>query len=105
MSSTTPATPDYILPTLFQAIENNDEDLLKRLLKKRPGLAMKCDASGRTGLMLAAREGCIDCVEALIAVSDPSAVDEKGSSALTFAARMGNHDCLQALLPVSDVSI
>jgi hypothetical protein len=33
--------PEYILPTLFEAIRNDDLGLLKRLLEKRPGLAKK----------------------------------------------------------------
>jgi ankyrin repeat protein len=49
--------PEYILPTLFEAIKNNDEGLLKRLHEKRLGLAKKSGASGMTALMLAAKHG------------------------------------------------
>jgi ankyrin repeat protein len=95
--------PEYILPTIFQAIENNDEALLKRLLDKRPVLAMKRDVSGTTALMLAARLGRTACLRVLVPLSDPLAVAKQGYSALVIAAqRMWPAvDCVEALLPLS----
>lgn len=94
--------PEFILPTLFSAIRRGDRELLQLLLKKRPGLALKRDERGTTALMLAASMRRIECVKALIPLSDPVAIDRYGCSALIAAATEGCVECVKALIPVSD---
>lgn len=53
-----------------------------------------------TPLILAARSGELDCVELLLPLSEPKAVDERGWSALTWAVYMKHERVIRRMLRV-----
>lgn len=92
------AVPDSV-ETLVHAIEQRDPALVKQLLDGTLALATRRGHWDRTGLMVAADRGDIECVHALLPASDPLAQDRDGLTALMFAAWKGDVGCVRSLVP------
>jgi len=61
-------------------------------------------SEARRPFWAAARHNRLQCLNRLLPISDPLAVDQLGFTALQFAAVMGNAAAVEKLLPVSDVA-
>lgn len=79
---------------LMQAAIDNDVDQVKRLLFQ----ANLQDKDGKTALMHAAENGCIDTVELLLE-KEARKEDEQGRTALMYAVAAKSYKCVKALAP------
>jgi ankyrin repeat protein len=87
---------------LRDATRLGDERLIRELA--RAGWRDEPQSSGDTCLMMAASRGASQCVEALMDISDPEAVDAVGMDALMRAAVEGSVECARQLATPSSVA-
>ncbi|XP_062575501.1 putative ankyrin repeat protein RF_0381 [Saccostrea cucullata] len=86
-------TNDDYKTALMVAVEMNDIDMVKTLIKSGSGVNMK-DNSGKTPLLIALEDGNFKIAEYLIKHgSDVNVVDDLGQSALHLVATGENNDC------------
>lgn len=87
---------------LFMAAGTGQVDELILLLRLGAN-AKVANMRRATPLMIATLGGHVSCVNALLPLSDPLAIDEEGCSALIYASQHHRLDCAKALIDVSDV--
>jgi ankyrin repeat protein len=85
---------------LAASVENAKE--VARLLARGASPQARDSARNATPLMVAASHGAAGCVQALLPVSAPLALDLEGRSALDLAAAYGSAACARLLIPCSN---
>mmetsp|Transcript_81957 Transcript_81957/g.228428 ORF Transcript_81957/g.228428 Transcript_81957/m.228428 type:complete len:140 (-) Transcript_81957:166-585(-) len=86
-------------PDLLSSALRGDVDTCRTLLTNRPELLEFKDASGRTALLHAAREGHVEvCAVLLKAGADVEATDRDNMTPLSYAARKRHSEICQLLL-------
>ena len=86
---------------LWTAAERGSAKAIASLLAKGADPQQK-DLFGCTALMLAAKSGSPECLNALLGVSDPNERSLRDETALMFAAKHDQPECLALLLPRSN---
>lgn len=100
---TLPTLPLTPTETLFEAAETGDaHKLLAAIRAGANARASSPNHEGFTALMLACKQGRLDCAQILLPLSDPKARAADGRTALILCAHLGHLDCLELLLPVSE---
>jgi hypothetical protein len=83
----------------FEAARSGDESALRAALEEGMWTEAREPSDGRSALMIAAEEGRLGCVGALLEEgADVEARDEWGNDALMLAAAGGRTECVKALL-------
>ena len=93
----------HLTAQLWAAAQNGSAPLIASLLAQ--GANPRAPSpSGRNALLIAAREGNPELLNALLHVSDPHCGNANGETPLMLAANFGNLECAALLLPVSSAT-
>lgn len=99
------------LAPISQAAKNGHVADLHRIFGELGGkeewrdILDRTDTAGCTALHLAAQNGHVDCVDALLKMGASSCIkDKRGRSALQVAAQQGHVDCVQLLVDREDAN-
>ena len=90
---------DSHLQAMLDAVTNNEEDKLNKILLSSQYSLNACDSKGMTACMWAAEYGHLECLTILKKFgANLDLVDHDGCSSLMLATRWGRYECLKFFL-------